>query len=187
MKASSTKIPLLCEIRSRGLAPRALVENIYQRKRLVWPYAEQIVSGRGHDPFPRSTDGVTYRLGVIFDTSVRERWGGRWTYEKARKEMAVGAAGNRHPEVALYLREIFSQEELLEKVNSLHSWKWTFSKVVVMHEPIRDKDNHPTLLTLERVNNPALEGDLRLGDGLSAINIGPDYSGDTYAFVVLIP
>ncbi len=168
--------PLLCEITADGRTPSQLVAAIEAQGKKVWPYARGIVLGEGKDPFPEVPAGENWRLGVLFASEL-----GKYpTSTQVWAEMGKRGLGKPHPAAALYLREKYSQEDLLAAVNALRpAGAPEVSLVIVMHEPIRDSDGNPRLLGLDRDGG---EGDVDAYDG----DPGREWRADG-AFVVLLP
>jgi hypothetical protein len=170
-------VPFLCEIATDGRTPAQLVSAIESKGRKVWPYAKGICLGEGKDPFPETTSGQTYRLGVVFASEL-----GKYpTNAQVWAEMERRGAQKPHPEVALCLREKYSQAELLTEVNSLRpSGPPEVTWVIVMHEPVRDSYGSSSLLGLSRGGGEDVVNAYYVGD--------PGYEwGAGDAFVVLLP
>lgn len=121
-------IPFLCEVTSDGRTGEGLIASLRDKGFSVDRDTDDIFCSRlesrrddrgewwparPREKFPETTNGVTYRLGLIFKSEL----GGH--YEGLETEMRWRKATHFHPEVAALLREKFSQEELEAKANSL--------------------------------------------------------------------
>ena len=80
------------------------------------------------------TNGVTYTIAIIKGEEMGKDY---FTTKEVRDEAQKRGYTTPHPEVALLLREKFSDEE----IEAMGLW-W----IVAMHEPIKDSDGDPRLL-----------------------------------------
>lgn len=85
-----------------------------------------------------ATNGVTYKLAVIMGNEFEDA---QRTKENIRSEAASRGYLDPTPEMAPYLREMISDEEL----KRMGLWA-----LVVMHQPITGSDGYPGLLGLGR-------------------------------------
>lgn len=86
----------------------------------------------------KTTSGVTYKIAVLKGTmfSDEDRITSNIRAEAGRRKLE-----KPNPEIACLIREMFSDEEL----EAMGLWR-----IVVFHEPIKDSDGDPRLLTARR-------------------------------------
>lgn len=139
------------------------IAALQQKGFRVDDYAKQVLRSKEFV----ATNGVVYKLAVIMASEFEDA---ARTNATIRAEAANRGYLDPAPEMAPYLREMISDEEL----QRLGLWG-----LVIMHQPIADSDGYPGLLGLDR------DGD---GRWLDSFDGQPDNDwGREVGFVFLVP
>ena len=156
-------VPKTFEVTTDGRIGEQLVADIEAQGDHVGDIAKQLIHGKKFV----ATNGITYKLALIMGDEFKDD--DRIT-SNIRAEAAKHGYVAPPMELALYVREMFSDEDL----EQIGLWA-----LIIMHEAVADSDGNLSLLGLDRDVG---------GRSLSAFNVSPDDEWDRgFGFLFLVP
>jgi len=156
-------VPKTFEVTTDGRIGEQLVADIEAQGDHVGDIAKQLIHGKKFV----ATNGITYKLALIMADELEDD--DRIT-SNIRAEAARRGYVDPPMELALYVREMFSDEDL----EQIGLWA-----LIIMHEAVADSDGNLSLLGLDRDVG---------GRSLSAFNVSPDDEWDRgFGFLFLVP
>ncbi|OGY58248.1 MAG: hypothetical protein A3H67_03970 [Candidatus Buchananbacteria bacterium RIFCSPLOWO2_02_FULL_46_11b] len=156
-------VPKTFEVTTDGRIGEQLVADIEAQGDHVGDIAKQLIHGKKFV----ATNGITYKLALIMGDEFKDD--DRIT-SNIRAEAAKHGYVDPPMELALYVREMFSDEDL----EQIGLWA-----LIIMHEAVADSDGNLSLLGLDRDVG---------GRSLSAFNVSPDDEWDRgFGFLFLVP
>ena len=156
-------VPKTFEVTTDGRSGEQLTVDIEAQGDRVGDVAKQLIHGKKFV----ATNGITYKLALIMGDEFKDD--DRIT-SNIRAEAAKHGYVDPPMELALYVREMFSDEDL----EQIGLWA-----LIIMHEAVADSDGNLSLLGLDRDVG---------GRSLSAFNVSPDDEWDRgFGFLFLVP